>query len=307
MLSVVVVPFGTVSDLTRCLDALVPQLDAGSDEVIVPCDEAVAPVAPLEVRFPRVRFCCVPGRRPPAELRALGTASARGTIVGFLEAHCVPGPTWRTGLVAAHAAGHTAVGGPIDKGMPSGRDSDTALDWAVYFADFGRYMSPTPAGPARSLSDCNMSHRRQVLEGLVDLWRLEFHENVIHDALRSAGEQLWLEPAMCVETCRELSVASALRERLEFGRLFGASRAISRGPSARLARALATPLLLPLLVLRIVRTATARRRHRWQLVRASGWLVVVSAAWLLGEAIGLLTGSAGRVLKPSGSTVTASR
>lgn len=308
MLSVVVVPFGTAADLERCLGALVPQLDAGSDEVIVPCDEALLePMRGLEARFPAVRFARVAGRRPPAELRAIGTTVARGTIVAFLEAHCIPAPAWRDSLVAAHHAGHTAVGGPIEKGLPANREADTALDWAVYFADFGRYMPPVPAGPARSLSDCNVSHRRQTLDRLAALWRTELHENVIHGALPSLGERLWMEPAMQVEECRQLSAGSALRDRLQFGRLFGASRAAGLGTGARLARALVTPLLLPVLVLRVARTAFARRRHRLQLARASGWLVVMSAAWLFGEAAGYLTGSAGRSLTPLGSTAPATR
>jgi hypothetical protein len=133
-LSVCVIQFTSRDHLILCLDALVWQ-DAGVPEIIVPHDDALENPAALAARFPDVRFLHLPGSRSPAELRARATAVARGGIIAFLEDHCVPAPDWSARLIAAHSAPHAAVGGAVDKGFLPGRQSDTALNWAVYFTD----------------------------------------------------------------------------------------------------------------------------------------------------------------------------
>lgn len=296
MLSVVVVPFGSVGGLWRCLEALVGQLERlPGAEVLVPHDEGTPWP---ERQLPGVRFLAHAGRRTPAELRALGAAASRGSVVAFLESHCLPVPGWCDALMTAHAAGHQVVGGPIEKGVPPGRRTDTALNWSVYLTDFGRYMPPVDAGPSVSLSDCNVSYGRSALRQTASLWSREFHENVVNDALHRSGCPLWLEPGMMVLEARELAVLEAFRDRFAFGRLYGSTRMAGRSPAARAFHATASMVLPPLVFWRVARTALDRRRHRAQVVRSGGWLLLLAAAWLVGEAVGSVTGRPGRSLTP---------
>jgi predicted dehydrogenase len=296
-LSVVALAFG--GGLPQCLAALVPQASALGAEVIVPHDSTLSERAALQTAFPSVRFTELSGVRTPAELRAVGARMSTGDVVAFLEGHCRPAPDWCQRIMTAHRSPHAAVGGPIEKGLPDDGHNDSALNWSVYLADYSRYMLPLPEGATHALSDCNVSYKRAALDTTRDHWSTEFHENVVNSALRSSGETLWFDPGMTVFEQRQLSVGAALRDRFSFGRLFGSTRVPGVALPKRLVWSAAALLMPPLLVARVVATLRRRGRHSDQLLRALPSLTMISAAWMAGEAVGYLTGSAGKSLKPA--------
>lgn len=295
-LSVVVLDFG--GGLPQCLAALQPQAEVLDAEVIVPHDSTLQDAATLERAFPTVRFVEIPGRRTPAELRATGAVMSSGDVVAFLEGHCRPAPDWCARVLAAHDAPHEAVGGPIEKGLPD-NGYDTALNWSVYLADYSRYMLPRPEGVTPSLSDCNVSYKRAALDAIRERWATEFHENVVNSELRAAGAMLWFDPAMAVSEQRRLTVGAALQDRFSFGRLFGSTRVQGMTLPRRVAWAAAALLMPPVLVVRVASNLRRRGRYRKQLLRCLPALTMISAAWMAGEAVGYLTGRAGKALEPS--------
>ncbi len=296
-LSVVALAFG--GGLSQCLAALQPQAQASGAEIIVPHDSTLEDPAALKRAFPAVRFVELAGIRTPAELRTAGASVSTGDIVAFLEGHCRPAPDWCARIMSAHAAGHAAIGGPIEKGLPEGRDSDTPLNWSVYLADYSRYMLPLPEGTTHGLSDCNVSYKRSALDATRKEWSTEFHENVVNGALRASGATLWFDPAMTVFEQRQLSMGAALRDRFSFGRLFGSTRVPGVSLPKRMAMSAAALLMPPLLVARVVGNLRRRGRHTDQLLRCLPALTMISAAWMAGEAVGYLTGTAGKALKPA--------
>lgn len=300
-LSVVVIMFSAREQLERGLHALGDQAARVDLEVLVPHDETLDRPEEMEAEYPGVRFLRFAGRRTPAELRAAAVAAARAPVVALLEDHCTPAADWCARVLALHGQPHAAVGGSIEKGFPPGRSDDTALNWALYLTDYSRYMPPMPAGPSHGLSDCNVSYKRGVLEGVRELWHTEFHENVVNGALGRSGLTLWFDPGLMVYQRRPLDARRALRDRYAFGRLFGSTRVASSSLPVRLARAGAAVLMPPLLVARVARNLVQRRRHGAQLLRCLPWLMLLSAAWMWGEAVGYLTGV------PDGSLTATSR
>jgi len=296
-LSVVALAFG--GGLSQCLTALRPQAESVGAEVIVPHDSTLEDPSGLKRAFPEARFMELSGVRTPAELRSAGAAASTGDVVAFLEGHCRPAPDWCERVLAAHRAPHAAIGGPIEKGLPDGGQNDSALNWSVYLADYSRYMLPLPEGGTHGLSDCNVSYKRSALEATREHWATEFHENVINGTLRAAGETLWFDPAMTVFEQRQLSMGAALRDRFSFGRLFGSTRVPGVALPRRLAWSAAALLMPPVLVARVVGNLQRRGRHRDQLLRCLPSLAMISAAWMAGEAVGYLTGTAGKTLKPA--------
>lgn len=292
-LSVVVIMFSGRAQLLHCLDALTAQAAGVDLEIILPHDERLAAPEELRQRYRGLRLLGMSGHRSPPELRAAGVAAARAPVVGLLEDHCTPAPEWCGSVLAAHRTPHAAIGGAIDKGFPPAATSDTALNWALYLIDYSRYMPPMPAGPAHGLSDCNVSYKRRALDAVADVWRDEFHENVVHAALTARGETLWFAPELVVFEHRPMDVRSAITDRYAFGRIFGGTRAHGMPLPARMVRAAMTIVMPPLLVLRVARNLADRRRYRAQFVRCLPWLVALATLWLCGEAIGYLSGSAG--------------
>ncbi len=293
-LAIIVVPFAGKGYLTRCLRAVERQEGVTGLEVIVPCDRNLGDVAALEKAHPEVQFMRLEGYHTAAELRASGIRQAAGSIVAITEDHCEPDPDWCSQILHAHEDAHAAVGGVVEK-----QDPDTILNWAVYFADYLRYMNPVSEGPTRSLTDLNASYKRAALASIDHVWLHEFHEPVINGALLQKGESLWLSPRIVVNQQRSLGLREALWDRYAFGRLFASTRISGLSGAGRWRYIAASPLVPVLLLARILVQICQKRRRLAQAVRALPALVVLSMVWSYGEFVGSVTGRPHPSLSPS--------
>lgn len=298
-ISVVVVSLGGREDVARCLEALSRQNAACEVEIVVPCDDAHSSVPALAARFPNVLFPRLEGRRTPAEVRSAGVALSRAPVVAVTEDHCLPEPDWCSEILDAHNSSHAAVGGAVEKQAP-----DTALHWALFLADYLRYMNPLPEGLTAHLTDGNVSYKRAALNAISPVWSREFHENLVHAALRSRGYTLWLCPRAVVRQKRELRLAPAIWERYAFGRLFGSTRVENAPVSRRLFFAASTPLLPLLSIARILLQITGKRRCAAQFLRCFPYLVLITSVWAWGELVGYVTGQPERVLAARKNTAS---
>jgi hypothetical protein len=298
VLSIVV---GIVSDTTEavpradllidCLEALTKQVDAPPYEIIVPHLEHVEGLDAAKTRFPDVRFLPMPdvvarvgGREHHDVLRARGLAAAGGELIGLLEDHARPDPHWAASVVAAHRQGHAAVGGAIENGI------DRALNWAVYYCDFGRYQNPVPVGDTLSASDANVTYKRSELERVRAVWEQTFNEIVVNDALRSAGKTIALDPqAIVYQNRRGLSLGAAVRERFSWGRSYAATRRSMLTVPQRLAYAALSPILPVVLLTRMARTSW-RRGSFATFGRAVPLIGMLLVTWSAGEGVGYLLG-----------------
>jgi hypothetical protein len=318
-LSVVVVIVSDTTDarcnlahLTGCLEALGHQIDAPPLEVIVPYHTHVTGIDELERCFPDVVF--VPceelktwtgkggSREHHDELRARGLAVARGEIIGLLEDVARPDPRWAAEMIAAHQGPYAAVGGAIENGI------DRALNWAVYFCDFGKYQNPVPAGESTFASDANVSYKRPALEPIRDTWQEIFHETAVNWALMSRGQKLALSPKAVVYQHRSrLRLGDALKERFIWGRSYAATRGMMAGTVKRLIYAALSPVLPVVLLLRMTRTAVQRRRCLGAFLRAFPVTTLLIVSWSCGELMGYLTGRAGQSGTPAGEALAAGK
>ncbi len=286
-LSVIVIVLGGGTHLVRCLEALGRQQGAPAMEVIVPRDARLsdADAESLGAIFPGLRFAVVPGRQSFAALRTAGVKAARGRIVAITEDQCIPPERWCANVVAAHAAPRGAVGGPVDKQQP-----DKIINWAIYLRELGTYMPPVAEGPTDGLTDCNVSYRRETLDEIASVWTAEFHEPEVHAALRERGKTLWLSPAMLTYQQREIIPGPAIRERYEFGRLYGGLRVAHLSGLRRLLMIAATPLLPAMMVWRVLHGVIRKERYLGACLLALPYLILFAAVWSWGELVGYVTG-----------------
>jgi hypothetical protein len=291
-------PHANLEHLAGAIDAIDAQVDASPIEIVVPYHSGVVGMESFAARFPAVRFVRVddPEARPVAGggrehhdvLRSRGIAMARGDYIGMLEDHARADPRWCASALARHREGHAAVGGAIGNGI------DRALNWAVYFCDFGRYQNPVPAGDSAFASDSNVVYTRAALDSVRDAWHPSFREVVVNAGLLKNPHAIVLEPGMRVDQHRsDLSLGKALRERYIWGRSYAETRRILLGKPQLLMLALLWPALPPVMLLRIARTAWQRRIHFGAFLRALPMIVLLLVTWSLGEGIGYLKGLAG--------------
>ncbi len=280
--------------LQLCLEAVAAQVQGQPAELIVPHLECTVGIDSLRVRFPEVRFipvsmaCCSASRVGDREhhdvLRACGLRAARGCLVALLEDHARPAADWYQSLVAAHRLPYAAIGGAIENGV------DRALNWAVYFCDFGRYQNPLPAGESAYASDANVSYKRDALMAVEEVWRERFREVVVHSALEARGYKVALSPEVVVYQQRKgLTMGMALQERFVWGRSYAATRNMFLRRPRRWMYALCSPALPLLLVGRGAATAWKRRRFG-KFLKLLPYIVLLQAAWSLGEMAGYLAG-----------------
>jgi hypothetical protein len=255
-LSVVVVTLVDQAHLDHCLEALTKQQTTARFEVIIPCDESLGDVNAMIMRYRDWKFVRTHGTQTYAQLRSLGVRQARGRLVAVTEDHCLPEPDWVKSIVEEHANAPVAIGGVVEKTPP-----DDALNWAVYFLDYLRYMPPVEAGETHELTDLNVSYKMSALQEIAGVWQREFHEPNVH----------------------------ALWDRYAFGRLFGSTRVAETPLGKRLLYAALAPALPVLLVARLSGHIRRKKRHKKEFLMALPAIVLLATAWAFGEFIGYVT------------------
>jgi hypothetical protein len=220
---------------------------------------------------------------------AYGLAMASGDVLAIVEDYGAPAPDWCERVLIAHQQPHGVIGGAVEN------EGSGNLNRAVYLLDFGRYQLPLAEGPADYLTDVNVSYKRSALESIRELWAQRYNEVVVHWALSSRGVTLWRDPRIIVcEDRGALRLSSLLRERVAWGRLFGATRARSVPLRRRVWLALASPALPVVLVGRALGGVFARGRERVHSLRVLPELALLAAAWSVGEALGYWSGAESR-------------
>ena len=290
-LSVILILLGGGTHMVRCLEALSRQQNPPEMEVIIPRDARLGDedTESLTAIFPGLRFAVLAGRQNFAAMRTAGVKAARGRVVAITEDQCIPPESWCAAIMATHAkpyaVPHGAVGGPVDKHQP-----DRIINWAIYLRELGTYMPPIAEGPVESLTDCNVTYKRDALDQIAAVWMAEFHEPEVHAALRERGQTLWLSPKLLTYQQREIILGPAIRERYEFGRLYGGLRVAHLSGFRRLLLIAATPLLPVLMVYRVLQGVIRKRRNVGVCLAAMPYLILFAAVWSWGELVGYVTG-----------------
>ncbi len=280
--------------LEKCLEALRRQADAPPMELLVTCNGRLPGVEQLRQRYPDVKFIAVdklrthrsgPSREHHDELRGIGIRAAHAPLVALIEDVGIADPHWAAQLVKEHAQPYAAVGGAMENGV------DRALNWAVYFGDFGRYQNPVPRGPTAFVSDANVCYKRAALERVADAWPESYNEARVHGALAGRGEILALSPDVVVRQGRlNLRLGPVLTERYVWGRSFAATRIAGAPVTRRFVMAAMTPLLPFILFLRQAKKVMASGRNHGAFVRSAPLTVLLNTAWSWGELVGYATG-----------------
>jgi hypothetical protein len=294
-LSVVVTVVDGGAVLLRCLEAIAAQVGAPAMEVIVPWDETIGEVGTLAARFPRMTFLPL-GRLWPAgraaspfdahvlydRRRAGGLRAARGTLLAMLEDRGWPRPNWAATMADLHERlPHGAIGGAIENG------AEDRLRHAVFHCDFGRYEPPLAGGEVDFASDINICYKRQALEGLRSLWSERYQEAEINWALLRRGDRLWLcDSPRVVQQRAPLSLAQALRERVHWGRTFGLVRGRAGSRMHALVRAVVSPLVPGMLLVRHLRRQRNRGRPLQSTLAGLPLMTLLVTCWAAGEAAG---------------------
>ena len=284
--SVVVASVGGSGALGECLAALTSGERPPAEILVVErCGGALR--SELARRFPDVRVIPVEPKTSLPQMWARGLAAASSDTVAVLGEHLRPAPGWLAAVAAAGASGRAVVGGPVEIG-----EQTRSAEWAFFFLEYARFMLPLPAGPAPAVAGTNCVYARRLLDRMGAGHAPErVLDAALQDGLRVLGASFHSEPALVARCEKRLGVRGLLAQRYHCSRLSAAQRAREWPLWKRCAFAAATPLLPALLLVRLLHTLLAKRRHGRELLGAFPALLagIVSGAW--GEAVGVLAGA----------------
>jgi hypothetical protein len=239
----------------------------------------------MRQRFAEVRWEACDARTTLPQMRTMGLRSARAALVAVTEDHCVPSPAWLSAFAAAFERQPQAVaaGGSVRNGL-----TDTNLDWATYLCEYAAFAPPWRDGPCTDLPGMNVAYRRDALLALPsDLLTRGFWEATAHAQLQPDGELIAVDDAV-VDHCKRFSLRGFVQQRFIYSRHYAGARFASW--PARAAAALASPLLLPLLSMRLWRALRGKPDLRRRTLHALPYLLLFHGVCALGECIGYVAG-----------------
>jgi hypothetical protein len=287
-LSAVVVAFTGGPVLGLCLAALHDQAGAGAIEVIVVYDpegECAGEATRAQALYPAIRWAHAGPQATVPQMRTLGIEASRGEIVALIEGDCVVAPGWAAAALTAHETADVAIGGAVEPGPYV-----TALDWAVYFCEYGRFMLPLrpSANLALALASNNVTYKRKPLLRAAGESRA-FYEIPVHSAWQAAGLPMRTDETLVLSNHNSWSLPHVTSVPYHHGRTFAAQR--FPGQAGRRALFGALAMSLPALKTgRVIVDVLSRHRLTGRLIQALPWIIVFVTSWSYGEAMGYLRG-----------------
>jgi hypothetical protein len=277
-LVVVVASVNGLPYVADCLESL--EQNAPGAEVILADSTNPATRRVIAGRFPRVTILSFDEQMTVPELRAAGIFASTAPYVALIEDHCNVRDGWAKALLAAHAAGHAVVGGPIRNA------ADRRIrDWAAFLCEYSSYLPPAPAGAVDDLPGMNVSYDRSAIAAIDDLLREGRWEGWLHARLIERGFELWNDPGMVLDHAKDFGLLEFLSQRYHYSRSYAGMRNAELGWK-RWAYACGAPLLVPLMYRRVARNVARTGRYQRELARSTPLILLYSAVWACGEAIG---------------------
>lgn len=287
-LTVVIVSTRGGALLEETFAAVTDQADGDHVEIVVAARRAAAD------RFTRisppgnVRVIRMEDRASIPELCAAGVESARGTIVAVTSDHFVPGPTWIAAILQAHAERPLTgvIGGAIESSA-----TDSLVDRAVYYCEYAQFGVPVPAGPCHGGPGPNVSYARSSLAEIATLLKRPTWDVFWHEQMIRRGVVVERDPRIVVRHRYSRTLSGFLRERYLFSRSLAGERLRDAPRATRIVRGLASVMLPPLLLTRLLRRLGTASEGRGRALMTLPLLALFTIPWALGEMVGSLRGA----------------
>lgn len=150
-----------------------------------------------------IRFVETPRPVTSPVARNIGIGAAKGSILTFTDADCIPQPVWLEQLLRAHGEGHSVVGGALSL------EGNGYWQLCYNVTMFHEFLTGRPRGTRSNLGAFSLSVTRQVVEqvGLMDESLDRSQDTDWTLRMRRAGYDLYFWPAAVV---RHLPAVSGL-------------------------------------------------------------------------------------------------
>lgn len=190
----IVPSFNSTATIRNCLGSIFDQDVDEPFEVIVVDSSSDGTEALIRKDFPEVELLHLGEQTMPARARNLGAERARGDLLAFTDADCLPERDWLRSMIKNFDAGETIVGGSVLNGRP-----ESLISRAEYFIEFREFSADSPARRVRFLPSCNFAIRRSVFEEAGGFPEVRASEDaLLAHRLTARGHTIWFDPAVRV-------------------------------------------------------------------------------------------------------------
>lgn len=279
--SVIVPAFNAAGTIERCLSALSAQDTSAAYEVIVVDSGSDETAELVSARFPEVRVCHFEDRKYAGHARNLAIQHARGAVLAFTDADCIPAPDWVEAVRRAHRAPAPVIGGVVANANP-----ESVVGRAYYFTEFNRWLPELPGGTIDDVPGCCWSMKRSAYERYGPFVEGTYcSDTAFHWRMAADGDGPRLDPGIVVAHLNPTDWRRSFAHQALHGRMFARVRVAESRMSrpAVLLRALGSPLLPFLLFARAVRNVAAARGHAPSFLRAAPLVFLAMVWWSSGE------------------------
>lgn len=243
----------------------------------------------ISTDYPEVcLITCAPDTSLP-ELRTTALDRASGEYIIVTEDHCVPASDWLKSIAKAfrEAPGRTAaVGGCVENGV-----CDRALDWATFLCEYSFFTEPVTEGLTSVLPGMNVAYRREIFSALDrDLLISGFWETTVHPILLEQDWKLFSSNHIRIFHCKKFSLGLFSSQRFIYSRYYAGLRFKRRQVAHRSIAAMASLILPGLLLARMARQISAKKRFYREFLWALPNLTLFVVIWAAGEMVGYIFG-----------------
>lgn len=279
-LTVVVPSVNGWGDLERCLAALEGERASVALQVLVPerCGTAVREA--VAGRFPWAVVIPVGGRTTIPEMRALAFDQAVADSVAVIEDHVIVPPGWARAMLDARRSA-AVVGGGIRN-----LATERLVDWAAYLCEYSHMLPPLPVGPSDWITGNNTVYDRRLLETCRNVTHAGRWEGYLHDHLRAEGIALMFRPDILAGHRKHYTVGEYFSQRYWYARSHAGARAVESRLPRRLAFAVGTVLLPPVLLWRTVSRCLRKQVDHRLVWRCLPLTMLFVVAWSAGDVVG---------------------
>lgn len=246
----------------------------------------------IAAEFPEAILLPCPAGCTLPELRTRALERSTGRYAVVTEDHCVPEADWLEGFARAFReapAGTAAVGGCVENGV-----HDSALDWATFLCEYSAFVAPVAEGSATVLPGMNIAYDGALLRAFGrERLASGFWESTVHPALLQRPGALRSTGAVRLRHSKRFTFGHFARQRYLYSRYYAGSRFGTRDGLARAIAFLASPLLPPLLLIRMRRHLRSRGRLGREFASALPLLAIFVMIWAWGEMVGYALGAGG--------------
>lgn len=285
--SVIVPSYNSRSTIVQCLRGLTCQKTEIPYEILVVDSSSDGTGELIASNFPTVKLIRIPQRAFPGQARNVGIEAARGEILAFTDADCIPEPLWLDKMIREHQAGsYGGVGGAVLNSLPF-----NPVAWSGYLLEFSERLPIFPRRLVDILPTCNVSFERTVFErhGLFPTDLEASEDRTFSWRLVCSGQQLLFDPDIRVRHIFRPNLTGFLRHQMWLGRGSAKARIQRDLPQSWLAQ---HPLrwLTPVIRLAVIEARLAR----WDLMNFLRFnlLLPLCLSGLIAWGIGFCTTSA---------------